>query len=467
MIAFAPSSARPDALLTPATPGHAYAADVARLNGREPVGPADDAWLALAQAVTRAAALPPTQRPTVLAAGADRLCALLPTDLSPAARRTLAAAAEGLHAFAARLGRWRAADRTPACCAADGRATADALAAVQQVVAEQEQAGAFLLAFSTLAALRVAIAPVLDARGQGLLLAQQGRVARQLGALTTAAELYDSAVRMARAARAPDVAARALIGSGVLASMRGNYPQARDFFRRGLRAADRANDAELQRAGHHGLLVAAFAADDVDTALAHGWAAVRGLSEDASEARAEMLANLGEVGRQAGEHRAALGACLSALELTDLSRIRLPALGTAVLAAARLGEHKLLAFLARDVERTVARSGQPYENARALINVAEAYVGSGAPVAARYASSAANLAESGNFHEISARAEHVLARMEAAARTPAAPNDAAERVAPGTSAWSDTAIRTPRARAVLRSLESLPAAHRYAARAAC
>jgi predicted ABC-type sugar transport system permease subunit len=62
---------------------------------------------------------------------------------------------------------------------------------------------------------------VLDRRGEGLLLAQQGRVARQLGALATAAELYAASAQAGRAARAPDVVARALIGGGVLASMRG------------------------------------------------------------------------------------------------------------------------------------------------------------------------------------------------------------------------------------------------------
>jgi hypothetical protein len=101
---------------------------------------------------------------------------------------------------------------------------------VQAVVAQEEQAGAFVLAFSTLAALRRALSPVLDRRTEGLVLAQQGRVARQLGALSAAAELYAGSVRAARAARAPDVTARALIGSGVLASMRGNYPEARAHF---------------------------------------------------------------------------------------------------------------------------------------------------------------------------------------------------------------------------------------------
>jgi hypothetical protein len=92
----------------------------------------------------------------------------------------------------------------------------------------------------------------------------------------------------------------------------------------------------------------------------------------ATDERAEMLVNLGEVGRQAGEHRAAIGACLRALDLTSTPRIRLPALGTAARAAAQVGEHRLLAALEHDLERTVSRSGQPFEDARALLEFSEA-----------------------------------------------------------------------------------------------
>lgn len=242
---------------------------------------------------------------------------------------------------------------------------------------------------------------MLDRRAEGLLLAQQGRVARQLGAMATAAELYGASVRAARAAKAPDVAARALIGGGSLASMRGNYPEARALFRRGLSAAIRAGADEHTRAAHHGLLVAALAARDVETALAHGWAAFKDTSPQSPDERAEMLVNLGELGRYAGEFRATLGACLSAIELTDTPRLRLAALSTAASAAAELGETRLLAFVARELERTIVRSGQSYENARALVALAEAYARVGLPaVAQELADRAATLAAEGQFHEV-------------------------------------------------------------------
>ncbi len=461
MPAVVPRSARPDArpeispdaLLVPLAPHEAYAADVDRLDGRAPLGAADDAWLTLAHTLARAAALPRGERAAVCAAGARMMAAVVPAHGDERVCAVVEAASHSLTDLAARLDAFTA-GHTP-----DGTADADparaAVGALQAMIARQEQAGAFLLAFTSLASMRRALAPVLDERSRGLLLAQQGRVARQLGALTTASALYRAAARAGRRAGAPDVAARALLGGGALASNRGNYPKSRALYRRALKQATLAGSAFLQRASHHGLLYAAFAANDVDTALAHGWAAVRGLPEDAGDERAEALLNLGEVGRQAHEYQAALGACLSALELTDVPRLRLPALGTAARAAAALGEHRLLEFLARDVERIVARSGQQFENARALVELAEAFDGIRNEFALRYASRAQALSDAGTFHEITARADRVISGSIADGddRTRA---DAASRAA-----------RSPRAQAVLRSLEALPAPFRYEALATC
>jgi hypothetical protein len=226
--------------------------------------------------------------------------------------------------------------------------------------------------------------------------------------------------------------------------MRGNYPEARDLFRRGLAEATRAGSDEHRRAAHHGLLVAALAARDVETALAHGWAAFRETAPDAPDDRAEMLLNLGEVGRQAGEYRASLGACLTALELTDAPRLRLPALGGAAVAAARLGEAGLLRFVAREVERAVRRSGQPFENARALAAVAEAYATSDPAGAERFASQSEAIALRGGFHEVTTRIDRVRASV---ARTPEI----------GTTSHVAKPSWSAKSRTVIKSLERLPA----------
>ena len=449
MFAHAPSPVRPDALLTPLAPGEAYAADVARLNGREPIGPADDAWLALAHVLARAAQLPGAQRAPLLAAGADGAAIVLPFDAPAAMREVLESAVEGLRALAESLRRVGGPTRQAGVTGPDIKGVHAAVGALQATVEQQEQAGAFVLAFSTLAALRSALAPVLDRRAEGLLLAQQGRVARQLGAMAAAAELYAQSVRAARAARAPDVAARALIGAGSLATVRGNYPDARAFFRQGIAAAVHAEAEEHRRAGHHGLMIAALAACDVETALAHGWSAFREIRTEATAARAEMLVNLGAVGRQAGEYRAALGACLTALEITDVPRIRIPALGTAALSAAQLGERKLFGFLVKDFERTCGLSGQMFENARALVEFAEAAsVLNDEHQSFGFLQRAVLIAEEGRFHEVTAHAELVqntLARLRESEVT--------------SVAWS------PKARSTLRSLERLSAETRYATHA--
>jgi tetratricopeptide (TPR) repeat protein len=427
---------RPPELLVPVPPFEAYREDVARLAGRAPIGASDDAWLMAAHALARAATLPPADRPELVAAAADALEGF---------GGTVGAAGRALRGLATAL-------------AGDWSAAPDDVAAMQHFVAEQEQAGAFQLAHTTLGALRRALEPVLGARCEGMLLAQQGRAARQLGALEAAREHYRAAVRMAREANAPDVAARALVGLGVVGNMRGNYPAARGSFRRALLAARRAGARELQLSAHHGLFVAAIAARDVDTAITHGWATVRRATTASPDERADALANLAAASAIAGEHRAALGACLAALELTDLPRVRLPALGTAVRAAAALGEPRILAHLARDVDRTVERSGQPFESAHALVELAEALLAAADGLAATgYAQRAAALAQAGGFHEMALRADRVMDAAQAA------PTGVAHRATVTERPTGDATARPPRVRAVLRSMESLPALRRYTA----
>ena len=472
----------PDELLAPVPPFDAYREDVARLDGHAPLAAADDAWLVVGHTLARAATLPPAARTRVLTAGSDAVASIV-DELRQLERPDDAVAMRSLGDAAAAgasmrvLGGLLADD-----AAAIERADLDrALDGVQRVAADQERAGAFRLALTTLQALSGAADPILDGRHRGLLLAQQGRAARQLGALEAATQLYRLAARAARAGRAPEVAARALLGLGVLANMRGNYPESRTMFVQALVAARRADEAWLERAAHHGLLCAALAARDVDVALEHGWAAFAGTPDEASEERAEMLVNLANAGLLAGDDRAVLGACLHALEITDVARIRLPALGTAAAAAARLGERALLVHLARDAERMVARSGQPFENAGTLLELANAWATLGEPTAVEYAARAQAIAQFGMFHEIALRAEQIRELATADGRV--ADGRAVEghigaaRVHHGvvpdgvgaigpTRAGRASAMRTPRARAALRSMEALSAARRYAERVA-
>jgi hypothetical protein len=105
VIASAPSQVRPDALLVPVAPAVALATDVERLNGRTPVGAADDAWLALGHTLFAAADLPVGQRAAVLCTGASQVEVLVLPGAAQAVRTVLSGAAVALRALAARLAR--------------------------------------------------------------------------------------------------------------------------------------------------------------------------------------------------------------------------------------------------------------------------------------------------------------------------------------------------------------------------
>jgi tetratricopeptide (TPR) repeat protein len=408
-------------LLIPDAPVQAYAADLDRL-GRSEFGTGDIGWLALGHLLWRSAELPEDARVTFLHEGAP---ALETFGTQPAVRR----AADAIRGVTtARNGAERAA-----------RAD-DVAAAVRAIVADEERAGAFTLALATLAALRSGV-PSMTARAEGLVLAQQGRAARQLGDLPGATAFYDAAAALGRRAGATDVRVHALLGRGVVANMRGNYPEARRTFGRALALARGAGETEFVRAAHHGLLHAAIAASDIETALIHGWEAAQGAAE-APDQRAEILNNLGEVCRVAGYEHAALRGHLAAIALTELARIRLAALGGAALAAGRLGAIDLLALLARDAERAIDGSGQPYENALTLVEFGEAYAAVGDRAASvRFGARAAVLAAGGGFHEVAYRARLLSAGTES----------------PHPSMTAVGAPSSPRSRAIVRAIEALPA----------
>jgi len=242
--------------------------------------------------------------------------------------------------------------------------------AVQPMVARQEELAAFQIALATLLALRSALHP-LDPPLEGRLLAQQGRVLRQGGELSAAAQVYSHAARLGRTSGDADVEIRATIGAGVVANMRGNYPQARACFRRAIRVATGEGHAAHVAAAHQGLLAAAVAACDSGTALRHGWSAFH-QAEGKPDQQAEALTSLAQVAASAGEYGAALNGFLMAEQLTDLVRIQLPALGGAAVAAAHRLDAALVAALESRAFSVIARSHQPFEDAKVLVELAEA-----------------------------------------------------------------------------------------------
>jgi tetratricopeptide (TPR) repeat protein len=323
-----------------------------------------------------------------------------------------------------------------------------------------EGQGAFHLAYSLLSGFRRAVVS-LSRWDVGRILALQGRIARQLGALDTADDNYRVAQRISREVREPDLYVRAMLGRGVIAATRGNYPKARVHFRRSLRAAQRSGLIEHESAAHNALLMAAIAAKDLDSALTHGWAALA-YSSKLPDRHAEVLVNLAEVALLAGHPESALAACVEALGLTRIDRVLLAGYGTGANAAARLRRRAVLDRIAADSLKVIQRSGQQLDKAYTLVELAEAYATvAGWDEARTFLIRAREIAEPAGFFEILHRADIVAAQV-AAPQSPARRNDLvapsdvpAGAVTRDSSRYDSTYSLSPASRRVIRSLAEL------------
>ncbi len=322
--------------------------------------------------------------------------------------------------------------------------------AVQREVEDMERGGAFSLGYTTLGALRGLVSH--DGLAHGVLLVQQGRVARQFGDLNTAVELYEAAAAAADRVSDRELAARAAVGLGVVATYRGNYPEARVVFSRALAVAPPGSP--LIGSAHHGLMMVDMAVGDFDAAFSHGWQAFDDVNADPTR-RADLLINLATLCQKVGQEYAALRSYRAALTLASISRLRLPALRGAVLAAARLGRRTLVSTLAAETEAEIGRAGQPYECARAWLDLAEVHsVLEDRERAEQCVAHARGLAAEYGYHEIAWRADERAEQLAAA--------EAAERSdAPATLAAAGTASQYPLADeslVVIARLTALPLA---------
>lgn len=466
-------------------PLDAYREDLAHARV-ERLTDADPLWLQLALILQRLSQLPMGTRTEFLLAASGVLRANTsmaqsrrPTSSEPAdpavgigaeegATQALEAVADALQLSA--VGELLD-DDGPSAAGPGREIAADALLTpVQQVAGTMELAGAFRLAFTLLATAGLVV-PGLSASLRARMLAQRGRIARQAGDAATALVLYTDAERLARRSGNDDVRFRALMGRGAVASTRGNYPEARMVLGKALRLARRIGNRLHIASAHQGLLMAAVAAGDVDTALCHGWAALEHAGE-AVEARAEALGALGGVSLRAGHPQAALRSYETVLQSTRLPRQRLAALGGAVLAAGRLRDERLVARLAESVVQEVDRSPHVYENAFALLELAEAQYEVGhVTAAAQYIGRARDLARANQYYEVMHRADALELALSLDAGRPGQHTRTAassshrrsglrqqECAAQRQDGAGGEATRTSgRARAVLQALERLPA----------
>ncbi len=419
------------------SPTEAYASDLGRLQRTAPLGPADDAWLVLAHSLTRFGALSAADLNEIAPASADLLA--------------VSAMAAGLAAQSSVLRAARALRALP-----DGYtelpsgydAVTELVIATQAVAEEQELAGGFGLAYATLRALRQAFSSRVSPRIDGNVVAQIGRAARQLGAVDVAREMYEDAMLIGYECEALDVVARALLGLGVIALTRGNYPAAREQFERALLNADRANDPELIRSAHHGLLNCGFASGDLDSAMVHGWNVLRLCI--APDSRAEALMNMGEICRLTGEHDAAMRVYAVAMEWTSQRRVRLHALSAALQSAVTINRLSDARRYLAELTELMPTVPDPYTQANIGVEVADSLHRLGeSTAAAAMLDSALSLAREHAFHELVHRAEQAASVWHVAPVPDPLEQKHSRRKRP---------YRSEHFRMVLRSLNGLTAA---------
>jgi tetratricopeptide (TPR) repeat protein len=376
------------------TPFEAYRLDLGRLGVDDDLSAADSMWLLVAHCLSRFADQPETGRLDLAERCAQALEQFAATaqdegvqPLDAAALGDLKALIDGLKRYGERAGQEQIAK------------------IVIDMSARMTALGALTLAFSVVGHAREA-AYMASERSRGLMLAEQARIQRLLGNLDDADVLYGQLHAMGERSQDDVLLARAAIGRGGVSRHRGNYPKSRAFYADALTLSERSGSADLQRLAHQGLTVVAAVGKEWDEALRHGWLTlICGAGNAAYEA--EALNNLAHISLGANQPRAALHAILKALPSLSEDRTLLPALGTALMAAARCDERSLVDHLAARLETSVASSKLPYECADALISLAKAFEEIGLGIRAdNIRGRASDIATAHDFHELIHRAEN-------------------------------------------------------------
>lgn len=281
--------------------------------------------------------------------------------------------------------------------------------AVAAVASAMEDVAFFRLAHSVLSALLI-ILPDGEILLRGRVLAQQARLARHLGETASSHRYYEEVERLGSEADLPELTGRAFAGLGILAQIRGDFPEARQKFHSVIQLKGAA--LESLSIAHHHLMIAAAAANDYDTAAVHAW---RAFKDAAPSQESEALINLAQLLFDAGHPRAALRGFAAVLVRKLLSRHALPALGGAACAAAvalpRPAGRALVKNFAERLDCLVSslRNGEslPYPSASALVEMSEALAHVGEEARARDVASRADvLASSHGYYQLVYRLEN-------------------------------------------------------------
>ncbi|MDQ6768855.1 MAG: tetratricopeptide repeat protein [Gemmatimonadota bacterium] len=339
-------------MLIPLPPLEAYRSDLGRVRGRQTFGEADAGWLALASSLHRLSQLPVESRATYAYAAATAIRVACPLSSPNREAELVVGTAQTLENLGA------------------GHTLSD-YSVFQRVFESMEDDGAFLLAFSCIADLRLAFRDMpLAPRGYGI--AQQGRIARQLGHLDAAVEFYDEVRQLGVDEANQELLALAAHGLGGVALARGNYPDAKQQFEHAVDRAELAKAHDLAGRGYRGLMNVEAVRGNFEEALRNGWLAYVMLGSATDASRAELLGNLAGLCGDMGYHKASLHGYLVAASLTPALRVHLPSLGAAALAASRLDRAELADMIRLRIDKITSRGAPPFETAQALISITRA-----------------------------------------------------------------------------------------------
>ena len=284
--------------------------------------------------------------------------------------------------------------------------------AVRALAESAEEAGALHLAFEMLLINEEIHANDVLERGRSL--SQRARIARKASNWEISETLYGQVESLGKVGRLPELRARAYLGYAVVAHVRGAYPDARKWYARACRIADANGIAEVSSLAHHGLMIAAGIAGQLENALVEGWAAFRFAADPNREA--EMLTCVGHVLLEGGHADAALAAFGAAVQRGSLPRLTLPAWGGLAIAASRVHQVRLVDRAATEIAGIAQRQNLPYPTVSALFDLAVAYDAAGRPTAAEgYRQHVLQNAKRHGFHEFVYRAESLGDAMAAAA----------------------------------------------------
>lgn len=294
---------------------------------------------------------------------------------------------------------------------------------ITTLAADMENEACFRTAHSVLSTLLMVL-PDSEIALRGRVIAQQGRLARHLGEREAANRYYTEVERLGADHGLPDLTGRAWVGLGILARIRGDFPEAR---RRFLATIDlKGASSESIGHAHHEMMVAAATAGDFDTGAKHAWEAFRGAATAGQET--EALLNLAQLLLEAGHARAALRGFAAALARNPIYRLELPILGGAACAAAASLPHAAARALVRNFAERIEvvvqhlRNGEslPHPSASALVEVSEALAVIGDDERAlRLSGRAADLAEAHGFHQLTYRVENPVLVTQPAPLAPA------------------------------------------------